>query len=89
MMAQVRPTLTLERIALGVSIAATLLAPALTYAVTQAVMQQSITELRNLSEDHEFRLRKIEDQQTKLLVVLERVDTTLKFMRGSERATSP
>jgi hypothetical protein len=83
MMAQIRPALTMERIAIGVSIAATLLAPALTYAVTQAVMQQSISELRAITEDHEARVRRMEDNQAKLLVTLERIDVTLKmFMRG-------
>lgn len=81
MMAQIRPALTMERIAIGVSIAATLLAPALTYAVTQAVMQQSISELRAITDDHEARVRRMEDNQAKLLVVLERIDTTLKFVR--------
>ena len=82
MMAQIRPALTLERIAIMVSIAAVLVTPALAYAVTQAVMQQSIEELRAITEDHEARVRKLEDNQAKLLVTLERIDVTLRFVRG-------
>jgi len=82
MMAQIRPALSLERIALVFSIAAMVVSPALTYAVTQAVMQRSIEELRTLTEDHETRVRRIEDNQARLLVTLERIDVTLKFVRG-------
>lgn len=84
MMAPIRPALTLERIALVFSIAAMVVSPALTYAVTQAVMQQSIQELRTITEDHETRVRRMEDNQARLLVTLERIDVTLLFMRGTE-----
>lgn len=82
MMAQIRPAFTLERLAIILPMAGMLITPALTYAVTQAVMQRSIEELRGITEDHEARLRRLEDNQAQLLVTLERIDVTLKFVRG-------
>jgi hypothetical protein len=85
MMSHIRPSLTLERVALGFSILAMIVSPALTYAVTQAVMQQSIQELRAITEDHETRVRRLEDNQSRLLVTLERIDTTLKYMQAGAK----
>lgn len=83
MMAQIRPAFTLERLAIVISIAAVLVTPALTYAVTQAVMQRSIEELRTITEDHEARVRRMEENQARLLVTLERIDVTLQMsMQG-------